>query len=82
MPSDDIYKDENSDENIFSWSGNAIWSHLKDKIYDSTITHNNRTSHNNVIFVVILLNKNGNYDYYEKRNLFPILKDNIDNGYI
>ena len=31
---------------------------------------------------VILPNKNGSYDYYDKDDLFPILKDNIDNGYI
>ena len=45
-------------------------------------TRNDRTSHNNAILAVILPNKNGNYDYYDKSNLFPILKDNIDNGYI
>lgn len=35
---DDIYKGEESDEDISSWSECAIWNHLKDKIYDSTIT--------------------------------------------
>ena len=45
-------------------------------------TRNDRTSHNNAILAVILPNKNGNYDYYDKSDLFPILKDNIDNGYI
>lgn len=114
LSSDDIYKGENSDEDISSWSDEAIWCHLKDKIYDSTITivlispnmkeagkwqrsqwipweisyslrettRNDRTSHNNAILAVILPNKNGDYDYYDKSNLFPILKDNIDNGYI
>lgn len=43
---------------------------------------NDRTSHNNAILAVILPNKNGSYDYYKKEKLFPILKDNIDNGYI
>lgn len=38
LSSDDIYKGENSNEDISSWSENDIWSHLKDKIYDSTIT--------------------------------------------
>ena len=38
LSSDDIYKGENSDEDISSWSEDAIWNHLKDKIYDSTIT--------------------------------------------
>ena len=111
---DDIYKGEKSDEDISNWSDNAIWEHLKNKIYDSTLTivlispnmkeagkwqrsqwipweisyslrettRNDRTSHNNAILAVILPNKNGDYDYYDKSNLFPILKDNIDNGYI
>ena len=35
---DDIYKGENSDEDISSWSEDAIWNHLKNKIYDSTLT--------------------------------------------
>ena len=39
-------------------------------------------SHNNAILAVILPNKCGSYDYYDKDKLFPILKDNIDNGYI
>ena len=43
---------------------------------------NDRTSHNNAILAVILPNKCGSYDYYDKDKLFPILKDNIDNGYI
>ena len=111
---DDIYKGEKSDEDISSWDEDDIWDHLKDKIYDSTITivlispnmkepgkwqksqwipweisyslrettRNDRTSHNNAILAVILPNKKGSYDYYDKDDLFPILKDNIDNGYI
>ena len=114
LASDDIYKGENSDEDISSWSDDAIWNHLKNKIYDSTITivlispnmkepgkwqrsqwipweisfsvrettRNNRTSHRNAILAVILPNKNGSYDYYDKNNLFPILKSNIENGYV
>lgn len=114
LQKDDIYKGENSDEDISSWTEDAIWEHLKDKIYDSTITivlispnmkepgkwqrsqwipweisyslrettRNDKTSHNNAILAVILPNKNGSYDYYDKYDLFPILKDNIDNGYI
>ena len=114
LQKDDIYKGENSDEDISSWTEDAIWEHLKDKIYDSTITivlispnmkepgkwqrsqwipweisyslrettRNDKTSHNNAILAVILPNKNGSYDYYDKDDLFPILKDNIDNGYI
>ena len=35
---DDIYKGEKSDEDISNWSDNAIWEHLKNKIYDSTLT--------------------------------------------
>ena len=114
LKNDDIYKGENSDEDISSWSENAIWNHLKDKIFDSTLTivlispnmkeqgrwqrsqwipweisfsirettRKNRTSHKNAILAVILPNKKGNFDYYDKNNLFPILKSNIDNGYI
>ena len=110
---DDIYKGENSDEDISSWSEDAIWNHLKNKIYDSTLTivlispnmketgkwqrsqwipweisfsvreatRNNRTSHRNALLVVILPDKSGSYDYYNKNNLFPILKSNIENGY-
>ncbi|HAV90667.1 MAG TPA: hypothetical protein DCW44_05290 [Eubacterium sp.] len=36
----------------------------------------------NAVLAVILPDKKGLYDYYDKNNLFPILKDNIDNGYI
>lgn len=114
LSDDDIYKGEDSDEDISTWSEEAIWNHLKDKIYDSTITivlispnmkeagkwqrsqwipweisfsvrettRNNRTSHRNAILGVILPDKNGSYNYYDKDNLFPILKSNIDNGYI
>lgn len=114
LSDDDIYKGENSDEDISSWSEAAIWNHLKDKIYDSTITivlispnmketgkwqrsqwipweisfsvrettRNNRTSHRNAILAVILPDKCGSYDYYDKNKLFPILKSNIESGYI
>lgn len=114
LSKDDIYKGENSDEDISSWDEAAIWNHLKDKIYDSTITvvlispnmkephrwqrsqwipweisfsirettRNNRTSHRNAILAVVLPDRNGSYNYYDKNNLFPILKTNIDNGYI
>lgn len=110
---DDIYKGEESDEDLSSWSEDEIWDHLKEKIYDSTITivfispnmkepgkwqrsqwipweisyslrettRNDRTSHN-AILAVILPDKNNSYNYYDKDELFPILKENIDNGYI
>lgn len=45
-------------------------------------TRHDRTSHNNAILAVILPNKQGSYDYYNKDDLFPILKSNIENGYI
>lgn len=109
----DVYKGEKSDEDISNWSDYAIWEHLKNKIYDSTLTivlispnmkepgrwqksqwipweisysvkempRNGRTSQRNALLAVILPNKNGSYNYYNKNNLFPILKDNIDNGY-
>ena len=114
LSNDDIYKGEKSDEDISSWSEEAIWNHLKNKIYDSTITivlvspnmkeagkwqrsqwipweisfsvrettRNNRTSHRNAVLAVILPDKNGSYSYYDKNNLFPILKSNIENGYV
>ena len=102
LSSKDVYKGENSDEDISSWSEERIWSHLKDKIYDSSITivlispnmreqgkwqksqwiPNDRTSHNNAILAVILPDEKGSYDYYDKNNLFPILKSNIENDYI
>ena len=114
LSKEDIYKGENSDEDISSWGEDAIWNHLKDKIYDSTITivlispnmkepqkwqrsqwipweisfsvrettRSNRTSHRNAILAVILPDKNGSYNYYDKNNLFPILKSNIENDYI
>ena len=113
LAADDIYKGENTGEDISSWSEEKIWAHLKDKIYDSTITivlispnmkeankwqrsqwipweisfsvrqttRNNRKSHRNAILAVILPNAEGSYDYYNKNNLFPILKSNIENGY-
>ncbi len=115
LESDDIYKGEKSDEDISHLSDTAIWNHLKDKIYDSSITivlispnmkepekwqrsqwiipweisysvretiRNDRKSHRNAVLAVILPNKNGTYSYYDQNNLFPILKENIDTGYI
>lgn len=111
---DEIYKGEHQDEDLSLLSDNAIWEHLKTKIYDSSLTivlispnmkipntkqrdqwipweisyslrettRNDRTSQRNSILAVILPDKNGAYDYYDKEKLFPILKDNIDNGYI
>lgn len=46
------------------------------------MTRNDRTSHNNAILAVVLPDKNGSYSYYSKDDLFPILKSNIENGYI
>lgn len=116
LSDDHIYKGEESDEDLSSYSEVYIWNHLKDKIYDSTITivlispnmkeprrweksqwipweisyslkempRNGRTSHNNAILAVILPDKSGSYDYYNKEDdlLFLILKYNIKNGYI
>ena len=114
LSDDDIYKGEESDEDISSWSEYAIWNHLKDKIYDNSITivlnspnmrethkwqrsqwipqeilyslreatRGDRTSHKNTILAVVLPDKQGLYNYYNKDNLFPIFKDNISNGQI
>ena len=113
LASDDIYKGEKSDEDISSWPREKIWSHLKDKIFDNTITivlispnmkeprrheksqwipweisysvrettRSDRTSRRNALLAVILPDSAGSYDYYDKDNLFPILKSNIENGY-
>lgn len=112
--SDDIYKGEKSDEDISWWGDGPIWEHLKNKIYDSSITivlispnmkepgrwqksqwipweiayslrntpRKGRTSHNNAVVAVIIPDRNGSYYYYDKSTLFPILRDNIDVGYI
>lgn len=114
LSGDDIYKGEGSQDDISAWSDDRIWEHLKDKIYDSSITivlispnmkepgksqrsqwipweiayslrettRYDRTSHNNAILAVILPDKNNSYSYYVKNGLFPILKSNIDNGYV
>lgn len=109
----DVYKGEKSDEDISNWNEYAIWEHLKNKIYDSTLTivlispnmketgrwqksqwipweisysvkempRNGRTSQRNALLAVILPNRYGSYTYYDKNELFPILKANIENGY-
>lgn len=38
LQQDDIYKGENSDDDLSLWPENKIWDHLKNKIYDSSIT--------------------------------------------
>lgn len=109
-----VYKGEDNTEDLSERSETYIWNHLKDKIYDSSVTiilispnmketgkwqrsqwipweiayslretsRSDYTSHSNAILAVILPDKNGSYSYYSKENLFPILKANIDNGYI
>ena len=113
LGANNVYKGEKSDEDLSHLSEYSIWNHLKDKIYDSTITivlispnmkepnkweksqwipweisyslrettRNDRTSHNNALLAVILPDRNESYAYYNRYNLFPILKSNIDNGY-
>ena len=50
LESDDIYKGEKSDEDISHLSDTAIWNHLKDKIYDSSIHIKNSIFRNSLIF--------------------------------
>ena len=114
LSTDDIYKGEKGDDDLSGYSEEYIWNHLKDKIYDSSITivlispnmkepyrhersqwipweihyslrettRKDYTSHNNAILAVVLPDKQGSYQYYNKNNLFRILRQNIDNGYI
>jgi triacylglycerol esterase/lipase EstA (alpha/beta hydrolase family) len=110
----DVYKGEDNTEDLSDMSETYIWNHLKDKIYDSSVTivlispnmretgkwqrsqwipweiayslrettRTDFTSHSNAILAVILPDSKGRYSYYNKDNLFPILKSNIDNDYI
>lgn len=109
-----IYKGEKQDEDLSAFSEDYIWRHLKDKMYDSTVTavlispnmkepgkwqssqwipweisyslrkttRGGRTSQRNSIVAVILPDNSGSYSYFNKANTFPILRDNINNGYI
>lgn len=109
-----IYKGEAQDEDLSTQTDDYIWNHLKDKIYDSTVTavlispnmkepgkwqrnqwipweisyslrktmRADRTSQRNSIIAVILPDANGSYSYFDKSTTFPILRDNINNGYI
>jgi hypothetical protein len=114
IESGNIYKGEDNTEDLSNKSDEYIWGHLKNKIYDSSVTivlispnmresykwersqwipweiayslretrRSDYTSHSNAILAVILPNKSGSYSYYKKDNLFTILRENIDNGYI
>lgn len=111
---DHIYKGEKQDEDLSVFSETYIWKHLKDKMYDSSVTvvlispnmkepekwqssqwipweisyslrkttRGGRTSQRNSIVAVILPDKNGGFQYFDKSTTFPILRDNINNGYI
>lgn len=46
------------------------------------VTRGGRTSQRNAVLAVILPDRNGNYSWYEWTDLFDILKENIDEGYI
>lgn len=46
------------------------------------IPREKNTSRRNAILAIILPDRNGSYAYYSKDMLFPILRDNIENGYI
>ncbi|MBR4331569.1 MAG: TIR domain-containing protein [Clostridia bacterium] len=45
-------------------------------------TRGGRTSQRNSIIAVILPDKNGSCTYFTTSSAFPILRDNINNGYI
>ena len=45
-------------------------------------TRGGRTSQRNSIIAVILPDKNGSYYYFDKAAAFPILRDNLNSGYI
>lgn len=109
-----IYKGERQDEDLSSYSREYIWNHLKDKIWDSSITvllispnmreagkwqssqwipweisyslritaRSDRTSQRNSIVAVILPDKNGYTNYFNRDFTFSILKENLENGYI
>ncbi|MBR0414038.1 MAG: TIR domain-containing protein [Clostridia bacterium] len=109
-----IYKGEKQGEDLSNYSESFIWNHLKDKLFDSTLTlvlispnmkesyrrqrdqwipweisyslrkttRGGKTSQRNSILAVILPDKYGNYDYFNQSNTFPILRDNINTGYI
>lgn len=46
------------------------------------ITRGERTSQRNAVLAVVLPDQYGNYDWYERANLFDILEENIKCGYI
>ena len=111
---DNIYKGEQQNEDLSIYGDEYIWSHLKDKLYDSTVTvvlispnmkvpgkwqksqwipweiaysirkttRAGKTSQRNSIIAVVLPDKRGDYSYFNKDYAFPILRDNINNGYI
>jgi hypothetical protein len=122
---DDIYKGESNDDDLSSLSDDTIWTQLKDRIFDSSVTiviispnmklqyrtdksqwipweisfslkettRDDRTSHSNAVFAIVLPDRNNSYRYYIEDNtccvstcrtlrtdtLFSILKKNMFN---
>ena len=70
--------------NVGAFTGKTIIDPLRNVIGEQAYIYINYFSGAMTIIAllaVILPNRYGSYNYYDKNDLFPILRDNIDNGY-